>query len=123
MENEEYKSVKTPDLSTINGWGTKFIGQYDCFPDGSYITILWFVGFWIIPIIPLSAYRVKDGLIVHGNDGLLKINDDEQYIIYSKEKLNKKLIIKSGCLIWLCVPILLIIAFYCAGLLYQHGYL
>ncbi len=44
--------------STLNGIGTKFYGQRDFSPDGSYITTEWFV-FIYIPLIPLKSLRVR----------------------------------------------------------------
>ena len=43
--------------SNVNGFGTKYYGQRDFRPDGSYVTTNFFcVGF--VPIIPLHSVRV-----------------------------------------------------------------
>ncbi len=44
-------------MSTLNGCGTKFLGEYDNYEDGSYITIEYVVLFFI-PIYPIAAYRI-----------------------------------------------------------------
>lgn len=45
------------DMSTFNGCGTKFYGQRDFEPDGTYVTTEWLVLLYI-PIIPISSLRV-----------------------------------------------------------------
>jgi hypothetical protein len=42
---------------TYNGIGTKFYGQRDVKPDGSYIATEWIV-FIHIPILPIGSFRV-----------------------------------------------------------------
>jgi hypothetical protein len=44
---------------TFQGIGTRFYGQREFEPDGSYITTKWFV-FLYVPIIPLRSLRVID---------------------------------------------------------------
>jgi hypothetical protein len=44
-------------MSTINGIGSTFVGCSDARRDGSYITTKWII--FLIPIVPLSSYRVR----------------------------------------------------------------
>ena len=43
-------------MSTINGFGTTYIGQAEVKPDGSYIRTKWFC--MVFPLIPLGSYRI-----------------------------------------------------------------
>jgi hypothetical protein len=44
--------------SSIQGFGTAFVGQRDFWPDGSYVTTEWIVVLFL-PLIPLRSVRVK----------------------------------------------------------------
>jgi hypothetical protein len=46
-------------MSTLNGIGTKLLGESDLRDDGSYIATKWFV-FAEIPLVPLASYRVYE---------------------------------------------------------------
>jgi len=43
-------------MSTINGFGTRYLGQSALQSDGSYITTKWMC--FVFPAIPLGSYRV-----------------------------------------------------------------
>lgn len=43
--------------TTIQGFGTSFVGQRDFLPDGSYVTTEWVV-LLFVPVIPLRSLRV-----------------------------------------------------------------
>ncbi|MGC3998140.1 MAG: tetratricopeptide repeat protein [Anaeromyxobacter sp.] len=47
-----------PSLTTVNGFGTTFLGHGEDAPDGTYITTQCFVALFAIPLIPLGAYVV-----------------------------------------------------------------
>ena len=49
---------RKPLAQTFNGFGTHIYGKRKFEPDGSFITTLWVVFFWI-PLIPLKSIRVK----------------------------------------------------------------
>jgi|SRR5579863_2450381 len=54
----------TPEASenmatTVQGFGTSFVGQRDFWPDGSYITTEWVV-LLFLPLIPLRSLRVTE---------------------------------------------------------------
>lgn len=42
---------------TLNGFGTRFYGQRDIGPDGSYITTAWVTALYV-PLVPYASYRV-----------------------------------------------------------------
>ena len=44
-------------MSTINGIGTKFLGECEHHADGSYIATRWFT-FVYLPVIPLYSARI-----------------------------------------------------------------
>jgi len=44
-------------MSTINGFGTRLLGNYEEFEDGSYISIDWIIIF-SIPIYPIATYKI-----------------------------------------------------------------
>jgi len=44
-------------MSTINGFGTKMLGDFEYYEDNSYVSINWIV-ILFIPIFPLATYRV-----------------------------------------------------------------
>ncbi len=44
--------------SSIQGFGTAFVGQRDFWPDGSYVTTEWIVALFV-PLLPLRSVRVK----------------------------------------------------------------
>lgn len=46
--------------SSIQGFGTTFVGRRDFWLDGSYVTTEWIVAMFI-PLIPLRSLRVKAG--------------------------------------------------------------
>lgn len=43
---------------TLNGIGTTYYGEFDKRPDGSFVTIKWFV-ILFLPIWPIECVRVK----------------------------------------------------------------
>jgi len=43
---------------TFNGFGSRFSGRKDVWPDGSYLTSEWFVIF-LIPLIRIRTLRVR----------------------------------------------------------------
>ncbi len=52
------QSVKKEDnMSTINGFGTKMLGDFEYYEDNSYVSI-YFIVILFIPIFPLATYRV-----------------------------------------------------------------
>ena len=64
----------------------RFFGHTEEWENGSYVTTEWI---WlIVPIFPLNSYRVR-----------LENEDTGEYTIYSKEKLNKKQVLKTY-LVW-----------------------
>jgi len=48
-----------PLAQSFNGFGTSIYGKRDFQRDGSFITTLWIVFFWV-PLIPLKSFRVKE---------------------------------------------------------------
>ncbi len=53
------EAQRKPLAQTINGFGTKLYGKRSFGADGSFVTTLWVVFFWI-PVIPLKSFRVRD---------------------------------------------------------------
>lgn len=45
--------------TSINGFGTKFLGETDFHQNGSYVTTKWIYIFWI-PVFPLESLRVRE---------------------------------------------------------------
>ena len=43
---------------TLNGCGTKFYGERDYMPDGTFVTTEW-ITILYLPIVPLRSYRIK----------------------------------------------------------------
>ncbi len=43
---------------TLNGFGTRYYGNRDTGPDGSYVTTLWITALFV-PVLPLASYRVR----------------------------------------------------------------
>jgi hypothetical protein len=46
-------------MSTLNGFGTRLLGNYEEFDDGSYISIEWIIVFYI-PIYPIATFKIID---------------------------------------------------------------
>jgi hypothetical protein len=62
---------------TFNGIGTTHYGKRNTEPDGSYITTVWFVLFYL-PILPLRSLHVRPK------------GKDVNFIIYSSQKFDAK---------------------------------
>jgi hypothetical protein len=61
---------------TYNGCGTKFYGQRDKEPDGSYITTEWIVLVYV-PLIPLRSFRIKPT----GKSSLMVVYNSVEYLV------------------------------------------
>ena len=66
---------KMPSLWTYNGFGLRFSGKRDRWPDGSYATTQCVSALWI-PLFPIAAYRVAD-------------DDDGGWYVMAREQLSK----------------------------------
>jgi hypothetical protein len=44
---------------TINGFGTKLLGERDFRKDGSYVTTKWVSILWV-PVLPLESLRIRE---------------------------------------------------------------
>ena len=70
---------RKPLAQTFNGFGTQLYGKRSFEPDGSFVTTVWVVLFWI-PLIPLKSIRVKyveESTVLFGgwSQSYLKINE------------------------------------------------
>jgi hypothetical protein len=45
--------------SSVNGFGTKLLGERDFCRNGSYVTTKWVSIFWI-PVLPLESLRIRE---------------------------------------------------------------
>jgi len=50
-------SKPIPVALTINGFGVKYYGKADLWPDGTFVQTKWIVVLFV-PLIPLGSYRV-----------------------------------------------------------------
>jgi len=93
-------------MSTINGCGTKILGDFEYFDDGSYMSIKWFVIFYI-PLFPIEAYRVY-----HEEDNL-----QSTIFVTSTSKYNVQRIPMKWKYVWRFLRVIYVVIFVCIGLL------
>lgn len=86
---------------TFKGCGTKYYGEADRRPDGSFVTTNWFV-LGYVPLIPLGTVRVRRD---HENDMNIFIASADGYLLLEELPLSWRQVLHTyafalACLAW-----------------------
>jgi hypothetical protein len=90
-------------MDSFNGIGTTFYGKKNIKSDSSYDTVKWFI-FLLIPIYPISGYRVKK---IYQS----KLGGKIEYEIIQKFPVEKTFALKSYLIFLYSVVLLFVFIF------------
>jgi hypothetical protein len=86
---------------SINGFGTKLLGERDFRQNGSYVTTQWVSIFWI-PVLPLTSLRIREtgGFEIIGFADLQYTVLEELPVLHMKQVLSVYLF-GASFIVWL----------------------